>query len=1152
MDTKKELDDIRAELMRVQDTVTHLVRRLEDVEAATGGEGPTPEALTPPVILESRSITPLAPASGPPPLPRAAEVPVKSTTTPAEEAPAPPAEEAPAPSAPKPVIARAQPPKRPLVPPVEKKPRAFGPPEGMGWEMALTTWWLPRIGILMLALGTVWGFTYISGQFSDAAWMPWARVGLGYGLAAGLGALGWKLEKKYPGYARILLGGGFGLLYFVTFATWYIPQTRIAPSQEFTLLLLALLVAAWGAAAQWRRSQPIALTMTLLGHFTVALSTLSLEAPSRAAVGGLLILGIGSAFFLIRNGWYLVALSAMVGSYLNQFFWLAQAPASGRPIDFALGMAVLATYLVLYALADRLTPQRLALGHGRLRNLYCGLNTGGFLALGYLLMQGFDFAAGREHLLYFATALFAAGLGWSYTTRRIYAEDHHRPAWVLGGEVRADGDPAPDALCNIYFTKASMLATAGIAAWLDGPTVTLSIALQALALLAAAGRTQRPVGRLLALATGLVAFVHGLYVLDLGGLPAPGTEGHMGHMLVALMVTAVFWATAEVYRRTPWHTYPEGLWGGPEWLRDIAGTLELLEQIPSKPIRASRMALAHGFVAGGALLLAGYVDALLPSHLSGPALCLLGLVSSGIGLGLASGPLLSGSAFFLALGFVWQVGAPTGPDFDPAGLAAACVLSLLLASELLRRFLFTRLADFDLDGGIQGAWRRNHSLAACLCAVGGALIVIDALHNQATVETSLLLVGLMGLGATGYAALAGSANLGLFAIVLALYSVLPALNVGEHTTEWPRALLGALLIALGATAVESRYWGEKRPGLAFHRLLPVPYLLYGVTAWNLVWLADDWLAINHLSLALTALAALFAIGSLALHARALSALAAVLLGLAMVAWIESDTTLIASWRVGGIALLLAGLAGDRFLTRFNPYPRPWPARLMLLWVWLTALTWLDERLEGGWFLAGVAALGLAFLAYAGLFRTRTGGALAAFAGVMATLPLLLGTAGPMAPAEVWAAHGVVILFWLAAERGLSLLLDRLAIRQSPAGLRALAITVAGTPALLGILGLTRIETIQNFYLTMAWTAWGLALFGWAVFTRQPWFRYAGLAVFALSLSRAFLIDVWRLEGLYRVGAMLFLGVALLAVAFGYTRWRATQGEKDVDTKEEKT
>ena len=54
-------------------------------------------------------------------------------------------------------------------------------------------------------------------------------------------------------------------------------------------------------------------------------------------------------------------------------------------MDFALGMAVLATYLVLYALADRFTPYEHASTRTRTRNIYCGLNTGGFRLLGLAL-----------------------------------------------------------------------------------------------------------------------------------------------------------------------------------------------------------------------------------------------------------------------------------------------------------------------------------------------------------------------------------------------------------------------------------------------------------------------------------------------------------------------------------------------------------------------------------------------------------------------------------------------------------------------------------------------------------------------------------------------------------------------------------------------
>jgi hypothetical protein len=1117
MNNRDEISQIRAELERVQRNVARLAQRLDEVEARENAGAEKPLAAIKSVTPEVRM---------PPPLPASAFAPAPAAVK-SEAAPSFPPEAKVAPTAPTPPVL----PRRPLVPPPPPKtPRRFGPPEGMGWEMALTTWWLPRIGVFMMALGLVWGLTFVSDKFRDSPWMPFARVALGYALALGLGGIGWKLEKKYAGYARVLMGGGFGLLYFVTFATWYIPPTRIAPSQEFTLLLLALLVVAWGAMAQWRKSQLIALSMTLLGHFTVALSTLSLDTPSRAAVGGLLVLGIGSAFFLIRNGWYSVALSAMIGSYINQFFWLAKAPPSGAPMDFALGMAVLATYLVLYALADRFTPHEHASTRTRTRNIYCGLNTGGFLLLGLALMQGFEFAQGKEYLLYFATAAFAGGMGWSYVLRPAPESRH-----------------TPDSLANIYFTKASMLATAGIAAWLDGPSVTLAIALQSLALLAAARHSQRPVGRILSLGTALVAFVHGWYTLDQGGFPLPGMPGHTGQVLVALLTMSVFWAIAELYRVTPWHTYPEGPWRGPEFFRDLCASLEMAEYKEGAPILPSRMIFSHVLVAFGALLVAGQVRALFPLYYGAPALCLLGLAAAGLGLALRSAPVLAGSAFYLILGLAWWlVRILGGHAQEPNGLlvALACVAAFFATSELFRRFLPSRFETHALDGGIQGAWKHNPLLLAHLTAAGAALIIATGLQERTESATALLASGAIALLATGYAAATGAANLGLLAVLLTAFTIVVSPQVALETTEGFRALRGAILAAAAATAVEHRGWGLRRPGLAFHRLLPMPYLLYGCAAWNTIWMIDAYCPEYLHAVILAGAAAAFAVALLVLHARAMASMGAVLMAVALVAWLSNQSLAETRWwHIGALAIVALSIAGDRFLTARNPFNRPWPARALLCCAWVVCLAWNGEMGEQGWHYTGMALIAGAFLAWAALFRSRTAGALSILTGVFATFPLIVATEHGMTLGALWAGYSALIVYWLAAERGVTMVLNRIRVAIEPAQVTTITVLLAGTPTLLGVLCLSRVDTIQNFYLTMAWTAWGLAIFCWALFTRQPWFRYMGLGVFALALARTFFVDVWRLEVIYRVGAVLFLGAALLTVAYGYTRWRTSQTEK---------
>lgn len=1141
MINRDEINQIRAELERVQRSVDRLSQRLAEVEARDRAGDVVPKLAAEPPVL-------------PPPLPL--PTPAVSDWNPPRVAANPQPEILPTPAkVPAPVAkAVSAPTVRPTAPPAIKKPRRFGPPEGMGWEMALTTYWFPRLGILVMALGVVWGLTFVSEKFHDSPLMPYVRVALGYVLALSMGAIGWKLEKKYPGYARVLLGGSFGFLYFVTFATWYIPPTRIAPSQEFALLLLAGLVIAWGVVAQWRKSQLIALSMTLLGHFTVALSTLSLASPSRAAVGGLLVLGIGSAWFLIHNGWYAVAMSAMVGSYLNQFFWLAKSPPSGAPLDFALGMGVLVTYLVLYALADRLTPFEYASTRTRTRNIYCGANTGGFLLLGLALMQGFDFTEDREFLLYFATALFAGAMGWSYTVREVLAEDHYTPAWASRGNIRSAGDRRPDSLSIIYFTKASMLVTAGIAAWLDGPSVTLSIALQALALLFAARRSQRPVGRILALATAALAFLHGIYTLDQGGLPVLADPDFAGYALAALLTAAVFWAVAELYRITPWHTFPQGPWRGPKILHDLCESLEMLEHKTGTPILPSRMYFSHMLIGFGALLIAWNTFELLPLYYAAPAICLLGFGIAALGLCLRSVPLLSGCAFFLVLGLYWWLhrilgGNPSEPH-TPL-IALGCAGSFVVVSELFRTLIPVRLAEHDRNNGIQGAWRRNYILISLILALGAGLIITTGLQERTEPPTALFAAGAMALAASAWAAATSASNIGLLGVVLALFTVLVSPELGADSPAGIGAIAGTVLAALAATAVEARWWGANRAGLAFHRLLPVPYLLYSAAAWNTVWLADTCCPDYAMPTVLALAAGAFGLALLLLHPRAMASLSAALMAIALIAWIGDNQIFeTRGWHLGALAIVVISFAGDRFLTLYNPFKRPWPARLLLLWAWFTCLAWNGRMLDHGWHYTGIAFIAGTYLVYAAFFRTRTAGALALLAGVLGTLPLLAGATPGMTLSATWAAYASLIVFWIATERGVTISLARARVPLAPGHGTAFTVLLTGTPTALGILCLTRIDTIHSFYLTMSWTAWGLVIFCWALVTRQPWFRYMGLATFALTLGRVCLVDVWRLEGLYRVGATLFLGAALLSVAFGYTRWRATQSEASTDNKGE--
>ncbi|NQU44395.1 DUF2339 domain-containing protein, partial [bacterium] len=212
-----------------------------------------------------------------------------------------------------------------------------------GWEVSVGTYLLPRIAIALIAIAVVF-FLSLAISTLNSQWAPHFRVGVGYLVTAGLLILAWRQEKTHPPLSKVLYAGGFGLLYFVTFSTYYIPFARIFVSPVWTLLLLGLIVLVWGAAAQVRRSQTIAVLVTVLGHLTVGLSSGTIDPPNAASVVGVVALSVGSAFFLLRNGWYYVASLGILGSYINQALYMHYSPSYDTVPVFVMAMSVLVIY----------------------------------------------------------------------------------------------------------------------------------------------------------------------------------------------------------------------------------------------------------------------------------------------------------------------------------------------------------------------------------------------------------------------------------------------------------------------------------------------------------------------------------------------------------------------------------------------------------------------------------------------------------------------------------------------------------------------------------------------------------------------------------------------------------------------------------------
>ena len=77
----------------------------------------------------------------------------------------------------------------------------------------------------------------------------------------------------------------------------------------------------------------------------------------------------------------------------------------------------------------------------------------------------------------------------------------------------------------------------------------------------------------------------------------------------------------------------------------------------------------------------------------------------------------------------------------------------------------------------------------------------------------------------------------------------------------------------------------------------------------------------------------------------------------------------------------------------------------------------------------------------------------------------------------------------------------------------------------------------GFFLTAGWSMLALAFFTASIALRERIYRYLGLGVLAGALGRVVIIDVWKLEPLYRILSFMALGIVLLVLGFIYNKYQ---------------
>ena len=268
-------------------------------------------------------------------------------------------------------------------PPEESSPVV----EKSSFEMRLGTFWLVRIGIVMLLTGLAffanYAYHHIVGQLGPAG-----KISLLY-LASGLllGAGAWwqrrNVKESLKNYAQVLFAGGLAAVYFTTYAAHHIPPLRIIESA----LLDGTLLLAWAGViafiADRRKSEVMALFAVGLAFYNSVITRVG-----DFTLYSNLILTVAAVVFLIRNRWVSLSFAGLATSYAGYAFWRFLHDDGWRwaaPDErLGFGASFLAAYWLVFTTATFLSKsEKLS---GKNRAAFLTLNNGAFFALFLLTM----------------------------------------------------------------------------------------------------------------------------------------------------------------------------------------------------------------------------------------------------------------------------------------------------------------------------------------------------------------------------------------------------------------------------------------------------------------------------------------------------------------------------------------------------------------------------------------------------------------------------------------------------------------------------------------------------------------------------------------------------------------------------------------------
>jgi len=315
-------------------------------------------------------------------------------------------------------------------------------------EEALGTNWLNKLGIIILVLGVALFGIYELGQLGPAG-----KVSLLYVVSLGLLGSGVWLERKgrYRILGRTLIGGGWALLIFSTYAMQHVPAMQVMTSEATNSFLILGAVVAMALHTLHYRSQLVTGLAFLLAYSTMALSHDNVFSLTSGV-----ILAAGLVAVVLRMEWFELEVFGIASGYLNHMYWLYRLlgpdGAHGPFVEYNPSTALLLFYWLIYRVSYvARKPKSAYLEH---------VSTAAALLNTVLLLVSMKFQSVHPELAFFALLVIGAvefGAGQLPITRRRreafivlstlgaalmvaavpfrYSGNNIAILWLIGGEV---------------------------------------------------------------------------------------------------------------------------------------------------------------------------------------------------------------------------------------------------------------------------------------------------------------------------------------------------------------------------------------------------------------------------------------------------------------------------------------------------------------------------------------------------------------------------------------------------------------------------------------------------------------------------------------------------------------------------------------------